>query len=242
MTDKQTKALYIARQLLADGFTLAGAAGVIANIEAESAFKPTNLQDSYERGIGMNDEQYTNAVDSGIYTRFAEDSAGYGLAQWTARERKAAMLSFHRKLGMSIGDFSTQVEFLKTEMKSYSKAYSICRESDDAYTCGWAVCMFYEIPANTKTAAEHRGGLAQEWYAWLKQQDTAAEPVEPETPSYTPPVQTPVGATFPPDPSVLGIQMIMWYNGYLKEDEVNGYKSQPFFDKLDRFFSDIKKC
>ena len=189
MTDKQTKALYIARKLMQEGFTLAGASGCIANIEAESAFKSTNLQDSYERVVGMNDEQYTNAVDSGYYTNFANDDCGYGLCQWTAHDRKKNMLAFHRERGMSIGDFSTQVAWMAQEMKSYLKAYNICRESDDAYTCGWAVCKFYEIPANTNAQAEYRGGLAQEWYAWLKDN---LEPVpEPEpTPAPTP-VPTP---------------------------------------------------
>lgn len=183
MTDKQTKALYIARKLMQEGFTLAGAAGCVANVEAESAFKANNLQDSYERVVGMTDEQYTNAVDSGYYSNFANDSCGYGLCQWTAADRKKKMLAFHRERGISIGDFSTQVAWMAQEMKSYLKAYNICRESDDAYTCGWAVCKFYEIPANTNVQAEYRGGLAQEWYAWLKDN---LEPAPEPTPTPAP--------------------------------------------------------
>lgn len=203
MTDKQIKAVYIARRLMQEGFTLAGAAGCVANIEAESAFKSTNLQDSYERVVGMTDEQYTNAVDSGYYTNFAGDDCGYGLCQWTASDRKKGMLKFHKERGMSIGDFSTQVAWMAQEMKSYLKAYNICRESDDAYTCGWAVCMFYEIPANTEAAAEYRGGLAQEWYVWLKDN---LEPVpEPElTPA---PMPTPTPAI---SAGVILLQLAMW--------------------------------
>ena len=62
MTETENKALYIDEQCRKAGMTLAGAAGVIANVEAESAFKSTNLQDCYERPIGMNDEQYTAVV------------------------------------------------------------------------------------------------------------------------------------------------------------------------------------
>lgn len=40
MTDKQTRALYIARILLQDGFTVAGAAGSLGNIDPESGFEP----------------------------------------------------------------------------------------------------------------------------------------------------------------------------------------------------------
>ena len=36
----------------------------------------------------MNDEQYTQAVDSGSYNRFTTDRAGYGIAQWTSAGRK----------------------------------------------------------------------------------------------------------------------------------------------------------
>lgn len=241
MTDKQAKALYIARQLLADGFTLAGAAGVIANIEAESNFKATNLQDTYERSLGMTDEQYTNAVDSGLYTRFAEDSAGYGLAQWTAKDRKTRMLSFHRSLGMSIGDFSTQVEWLKTEIKSYQKAYSVCRESNDPYTCGYVVCMYYEIPANTKAASEYRGGLACEWCEWLKQNIEPVESSQPDTPAYTPPIKDPVSATFPPDPSIFGAQLIMWYNGFYDKADIDGRYSEKFINAFFEFGEGMRK-
>lgn len=240
MTDKQTKAVYIARKLMQEGFTLAGAAGCVANIEAESAFKSTNLQDSYERVVGMTDEQYTNAVDSGYYTNFAGDGCGYGICQWTARDRKKNMLTFHKERGMSIGDFSTQVSWMAQEMRSYLKAYNICRESNDAYTCGWAVCMFYEIPANTKTAAEYRGGLAQEWYAWL---ENNLEPVEDTTQTPTPyKPKDPIEATFPPNPTIYDFQLYMWRNGYWDADKINGHKSKEFFTVLEQFVKDMQTC
>lgn len=65
-----------------------GAAGLMGNLYAESGLLPNNLQDSYESSLGYSDASYTGAVDSGAYTGFASDSAGYGLAQWTAQDRK----------------------------------------------------------------------------------------------------------------------------------------------------------
>lgn len=68
-----------------------GVAGLMGNLNAESGLRPNNLQNTYEKSLGMSDEKYTAAVDNGSYTNFAKDSAGYGLAQWTYHTRKAAL-------------------------------------------------------------------------------------------------------------------------------------------------------
>lgn len=170
MTDAENKALYIAEQCLRAGMTLAGVAGVIANVEAESAIRSDNLQDVYERQLGMSDAQYTAAVDSGTYRNFAGDSAGYGICQWTANPRKAKMLSYVRQRGKSIGDFQTQVDFMLEEMRDYSRAWTVCTSSDSAGDCGYAVCKYYEIPANTEAKAQNRAARAQNWYSFLAAQ------------------------------------------------------------------------
>lgn len=185
MTDKQIKALYIADQFCKAGMTLAGAAGSIANFDAESGINPKNVQDSYERGLGMNDGTYTAAVDNGSYRNFAGDAAGYGIAQWTAKDRKTMMLNYFRQRGVSIGDFYTQVAFAIYEMRAkFSKAWNTCTGSNNPYECGYIVCWHFEIPANTEAAAQYRGGLAQSWYNWLRENynpETAAsdDPVIP---------------------------------------------------------------
>ena len=68
----------------------AGAAGVMGNMQQESAFISINLQDSSNRILGLTDIQYTDEVDSGKYSKdqFIHDSAGYGLCQWTYWSRK----------------------------------------------------------------------------------------------------------------------------------------------------------
>ena len=167
MTGTNQKALYIAEQCRKAGMTLSGAAGILANIEAESVFKSTNLQDTYEVSLRMNDAQYTAAVDSGSYTRFTVDEAGYGLCQWTAKDRKAGMISFHRQRGVSIGDFRTQVDWMLLEIRGYGTAWRVCTSSLDPYECGYSVCKYYEIPANTEAQAQYRGGQSQRWYDFL---------------------------------------------------------------------------
>ena len=53
-----------------------GVAGLMGNLQAESGLRPDNLQNSYEKKLGMTDEEYTAAVDNGSYTNFVQDKAG----------------------------------------------------------------------------------------------------------------------------------------------------------------------
>ena len=76
-----------------------GAAGMMGNLYAESALRPDNLQNTYEKKLGMTDAEYMAAVDNGSYTNFVKDSAGYGLTQWTYWSRKQALLEFAQAAG-----------------------------------------------------------------------------------------------------------------------------------------------
>lgn len=101
------------------GFSPAGVAGLMGNLYAESGLNPTNLQNTYEKRLGLTDAEYTAAVDSGSYSNFVRDSAGYGLAQWTYWSRKEAMLNYARKTGASIGDLMMQLDFMFQELKGH---------------------------------------------------------------------------------------------------------------------------
>ena len=166
MTTIENRALYIAEECRKAGMTLAGAAGVLANVEAESIFSPTNVQDTYESRVG-NDATYTARVDNGTYHNFTQDAAGYGLVQWTAPDRKAMMLAYCRQRGKSIGDFQTQVAFMLQEIRGYSIAWRTVTKSADAYECGYNVCRYYEIPDNIEAASVGRGNRARYWHDWL---------------------------------------------------------------------------
>lgn len=91
-------------------------AGILGNIQAESAYNSMNVQDSCEKKLGMNDVQYTIAVDSGTYKNFAKDSIGYGIAQWTYWTRKEALKKYTDLKHVSIGDLQAQLEFLWKEL------------------------------------------------------------------------------------------------------------------------------
>lgn len=181
MTDQQNKALYIAEQCRRAGMTLAGAAGVIANVEAESVFRSDNLQDCYNSSLKVSDQDYTAQVDAGA--RNFIDSAGYGLCQWTSGDRKDRMLRYHRERCVSIGDFHTQVDFLIYEMRTfYRSTWETCTGCNDPYTCGYRVCWWYETPSNTEQAAQYRGRQAKTWYDWLAANIGAESSIPEETP------------------------------------------------------------
>lgn len=139
--------------LKANGFTDYAAAGIYANLQAESAMKPTNLQNSYEKKLGMDDAAYTAAVDSGAYTNFVKDSAGYGLAQWTYWSRKQKLLEYAKSQGKSIGDGIMQMRFLVKEM---SKA--LIAKMNAAKSASEAAKIFmleFERPANQSASAQN---------------------------------------------------------------------------------------
>ena len=69
--------------LKSKGLTDYACAGVEGNLYAESGCRSNNLENAYEKKLGLSDEEYTAKVNSGEYTNFVNDSAGYGLAQWT---------------------------------------------------------------------------------------------------------------------------------------------------------------
>ena len=159
----QDVAKYLFDQLRAAGCTKAGAAAVLGNIQAESAFIPNNLQDSYNRALGMTDEQYTNAVDNGTYTNFVYDSAGYGLAQWTYWSRKKALLEFKKSQNKSIGSVELQTAFLIKELKeSFSSIWKRLQKETNLYDLTWVLLDKWENPAVKNISTRYQ--YAQEWY------------------------------------------------------------------------------
>ena len=149
-----------------------GTAGLMGNLCAESGLRADNLQNSYEQLLGMTDREYTEAVDSGAYTEqdFVSDRAGYGLAQWTARERKQALYDFVKLKGTSIGDLETQLAFLWTELgRSYKSVLDALILAKSVRDASDAVMLKYEIPADTsennRAARADLGMMYYERYA-----------------------------------------------------------------------------
>lgn len=171
------------QKLLAAGLTMAGAAGLMGNLYAESALRSDNLQNTYERKLGFTDETYTKAVDAGTYTNFANDAAGYGLAQWTYRTRKAALLSYAKAQGKSIGDAEMQTDFCIKELREgYPALWRTLTSTDSVQAASDAVLLQYERPADTSEKVRKlRAGFGERFLAELGAVD--ADPVTPPCPT-----------------------------------------------------------
>ena len=141
----------------AKGLNDYGVAGLMGNLYAESGLRPCNLQNSYEKSLNMTDAEYTSAVDSGAYDNFVNDSAGYGLAQWTYWSLKKEMLAYFQKKKMSIGDGVTQMEFLAHQLSSsYSSVWNTLKTAKTVLEASNAVLLKFERPADQSEAAQNK--------------------------------------------------------------------------------------
>lgn len=149
----------IYEQLLSAGLTAAGACGLMGNMQAESAMRANNAQDGM---TGYSDEEYTAAADNG-QTDFIHDGVGYGLCQWTFYTRKAALLSFARARGKSVGDEETQIRFCVRELRESQPAlWQFLCGTDDAAEAARRVCAEFERPAVNN--GEVRAEFAKAFY------------------------------------------------------------------------------
>ena len=143
-----------------------GAAGLMGNLYAESALNPRNLQQSFEKKLGMTDDSYTAAVDSGAYTNFVHDGAGYGLAQWTWWSRKEALLKWARECNTSVGNLVTQLMFLTWEIQTnYGGVLDALRSAKSVRAASDAVLTGFERPKDQSEAVRvKRAGYGQRYY------------------------------------------------------------------------------
>mgnify|MGYP002517749522 FL=1 len=146
-----------------------GIAGIMTNIAAESGFNPINLQNEYESKLGYTDESYTTAVDNGSYNNFINDSAGYGICQWTFKTRKQGLLGMAKSNSVSIGDMGNQVSFLFQELQTgYSGLYnSIMSGNESASDIGATFCHSFENPKNHTQCDTTRANNANAYYTYV---------------------------------------------------------------------------
>ena len=144
-----------------------GVAGVLANFKAESNCQANNLQNTYEKKLGMTDEEYTAAVDNGSYSNFVHDSAGYGLFQATYWSIKESLLNYAKEKGASIGDRDMQVDWFLQAMKNeYTAIWKVLTTAKSVREASDAVLLKFERPADQSEAVqERRAAYGEELYA-----------------------------------------------------------------------------
>lgn len=88
--------------------------GIMANLYAESALIPTNV----ENGRGYADDEYIAEVLP-IKAEFISDRRGWGIAQWTHPARKELLYNFCEGDVNNLCSLQKQLEFLWWEMSYY---------------------------------------------------------------------------------------------------------------------------
>lgn len=147
----------IYKYFLGKSLTNEGVAGLLGNLNAESGLRANNIQNSYEKKIGMNDEQYCDAVNSGEYSKdkFVNDKIGMGLAQWTYYSRKQKLYEYAESIGHCIDSTEMQVEFLYKELcESYGSVLKVLKSSHNLRECSDCVLTQFEKPANQSDAVK----------------------------------------------------------------------------------------
>ena len=145
-----------------------GVSGLMGNLFAESGLRSTNLQNTYEKKLEYTDDEYTEAVDSGAYSRddFINDKAGYGLAQWTYWTRKRNLLDYANEQKKSIGNCRMQCNFLMKELtESYKSVLETLKTATSVREASDAVLLKFERPANqSEEVQEKRASYGMKYY------------------------------------------------------------------------------
>lgn len=210
--------------------TPAGAAGCVANIMAESAGRPDNVEDR----SWMSDGTYTERVDDGSYTGFVDDRYGYGLCQWTLPSRKQALLDYAKGHGVSIADADMQFQFMAREMRStYTYVWNILTNTTDPYEAGYTMCKFYEIPANTENSSKQRGYNARGIYDRCFGATPEETEEKPQEEKFWPPRMICKGMS---GPDVIVLQAILAARGY-SVNAINGV----FDDSTDKAVREFQR-
>lgn len=142
-----------------------GVAGLMGNLKAESGFNPKNLNNAANKKLGVTDDEYTNAVDSGVYTNFIGDGYDYGIAQWVYSTRKRGLIDLAKKRGVSIGDLNLQLDYVWKELQAYSAVLKTLKNAKSIKEASDDVLLRYEKPANQgESAKQKRLKFAEEIY------------------------------------------------------------------------------
>lgn len=123
------------------GYNPAAASGLLANIKAESGFKPNINGDS---------------------------GTSYGICQWHA-SRKTRLINWCNNNGLDYTSLAGQLYFLKHELETYYPSVNrymkgVSNDADGAYDAAYYFCYNFEAPANKASKSTSRGNSAKNTY------------------------------------------------------------------------------
>lgn len=136
----------ILRYYVGKGLTLAQASGIAGNFKAESGFNP-----NIEEGGRIVGEDYTPI-----------DGKGFGLAQWTFKERQGPLMKLANETSRKYIDLGLQLDFSWQELTGgYIGALNNLKASPDAGNAAYVFHRDYEGSADTEEMIlKNRGAAA----------------------------------------------------------------------------------
>lgn len=159
-----------------------GACALLGNLQSESYIVPFCKQgDTPPTQVSIT---YTTQINKGAIGRntFINTASGYGLAQWTASNRKAGYYDYWKSSGIeSIGDTHVGIEYLKYELQNgYKSTLDVLKTATDIKTASDYVLVHFESPKDQSEQVKlNRATMGEYYYKVL---------------SGTPPTPTPTGA------------------------------------------------
>lgn len=141
---------YVWNFLKSEGFSDAGAAGVMGNFYRESLMIPYLAEGKGYSPPYQGSWDYTLKADAG--GSFVGDSVGYGLAQWTNSSRKQTLLNNAKSNNVSVGSLTAQFATLREELAGSEKAAASVKNDTDPVTAA----------RNWQKLFERAGVVAQE--------------------------------------------------------------------------------
>lgn len=109
--------------------------------------------------------QYAEEADRNPESFTNPRSVGFGLAQWTTKSRKNALLEYAHSKNKSVGDEGVQIEFLDKELsEQYKPMVSRMSKSDDLVTSTADFLRNFERPADqSNREVLDRAGFSKLW-------------------------------------------------------------------------------
>ena len=152
------------------GYTVEGICGILGNLAAESALRPDNLEDYYAGKNGLTDAAYVKGVDNGSINFILP--WGFGLAQWTAPDRKKKLLQFALQRNTSIADLQMQIDFLDKELREdFPGVFKTVHGTDSVKAASDAMLLQFERPANATAQMTQRYNMSNSYYRLYKNAD-----------------------------------------------------------------------
>ena len=130
------------------GLTKRQAAGVCANIMAESVFSADNAQD--EVVVKGKKVYYPGVHNKNNYKYKTNDGVGYGLIQWTYSSRKQGLKDMAKNMNLSVSNLNVQLAYFRKEMTTEPDYKEAWKEICNVKTAKEASDIFLDKIENPK--------------------------------------------------------------------------------------------